>query len=212
MADEPRLNSVERFRKQSERLVLEAHAHCEVPAGCGGVVLRWRNPWATRTVLLYAYAPVKVLVLLDGEKPNGNRVDLAVGRHTLALELKDVELSAGLLMFAVTPKGQYEGPRTDTAVAEPVLQMATAADGTWKFTLTEPRQSWTAIDFDDAEWAALEQHPMPVFTERSEGRWASERCAQQGAAFLGLPARALPKIPTTGTIWIRKVFTVAAPE
>jgi sulfatase modifying factor 1 len=26
--------------------VLEAHSHCEVPAGCGGVVLQWRNPSA----------------------------------------------------------------------------------------------------------------------------------------------------------------------
>ena len=43
MADEQRLNSVDRFRKKSERLVLEEHGHCEVPAGCGGVVLRWRT-------------------------------------------------------------------------------------------------------------------------------------------------------------------------
>jgi hypothetical protein len=38
------LNSLDRFRKHPGQLVLEEHGHCEVPAGCGGVVLRWRNP------------------------------------------------------------------------------------------------------------------------------------------------------------------------
>ena len=41
-----RLNELERFRKTSSRLALEAHSHCEVPAGCGGVVLRWTRPGA----------------------------------------------------------------------------------------------------------------------------------------------------------------------
>lgn len=40
---ELKLNSISRFSKQSPRLVLEEHGHCEVPAGCGGVVLRWRG-------------------------------------------------------------------------------------------------------------------------------------------------------------------------
>ena len=40
---ELKLNSISRSSKQSPRLVLEEHGHCEVPAGCGGVVLRWRG-------------------------------------------------------------------------------------------------------------------------------------------------------------------------
>ena len=44
MTDEgPKLNGPDRYRKRSPRLVLEEHSHCEVPAGCGGVVLRWIN-------------------------------------------------------------------------------------------------------------------------------------------------------------------------
>lgn len=46
MAEEPLLNSIDRFRKRPQRFVLEEHGHCEIPAGCGGVVLRWRNPQA----------------------------------------------------------------------------------------------------------------------------------------------------------------------
>jgi hypothetical protein len=35
------LNSIDRYRKRSNRLILEEHRSCELPAGCGGVVLRW---------------------------------------------------------------------------------------------------------------------------------------------------------------------------
>jgi hypothetical protein len=35
-----RLNSLSRYTKRSPEYVLEEHSHCEVPAGCGGVVLR----------------------------------------------------------------------------------------------------------------------------------------------------------------------------
>jgi len=38
-----KLNSLHRFTKHS-KLVLEAHSHCEVPAGCGGAVFKWVNP------------------------------------------------------------------------------------------------------------------------------------------------------------------------
>ena len=43
-----RLNSLDQFRKQSSRLVLEEHSHCEVPAGYLGMqaeffVIEFRN-------------------------------------------------------------------------------------------------------------------------------------------------------------------------
>src|SRR5690348_5265123 len=102
MADEQRLNSIDRFRKQSDRLVLEAHGHCEVPAGCGGVILRWRNPNALQSAVLSFYAPVRADLFLDGQPPGRGRVDLTVGRHVLAVALENVNLSAGLLLFAAT--------------------------------------------------------------------------------------------------------------
>ncbi len=43
-SDELKLNTIGRFVKRSPCLALEQHNHCEVPAGCGGVVLRWFNP------------------------------------------------------------------------------------------------------------------------------------------------------------------------
>ncbi len=52
MDRELRLNSIDRYVKRSPHFVLEEHGHCEVPAGCGGVVLRWLNPATTVPVRL----------------------------------------------------------------------------------------------------------------------------------------------------------------
>src|SRR5438445_588541 len=102
MSDEQQLNSLERFRKQPGRLVLEEHSHCEVPAGCGGVVLRWRNPRATLPLLLHLYAPGEFTLSLDGDTPRTGRVDVAPGRHVVGLVLPDADLAAGLFLFAAT--------------------------------------------------------------------------------------------------------------
>src|SRR5262245_22835845 len=97
-----RLHSLDRFRKQPGRLVLEQFSHCEVPAGCGGVVLRWRNPNAALPVMVHLYAPVRVACHVDGSQLASARTDLAPGRHVVTFCIKDVDLSAGLLMFAAT--------------------------------------------------------------------------------------------------------------
>jgi hypothetical protein len=54
-SDDLRLNELQRYRKTSGRLALKVHSHCEVPAGCGGVVLRWRRPGAPIGIALFSY-------------------------------------------------------------------------------------------------------------------------------------------------------------
>src|SRR5262245_25722640 len=93
MSDAPRLNSLDRFRKHPGRLVLEEHGHCEVPAGCGGVVLRWRNPLAAVPITLRLYTPVPAVMSIDGREVSTSRVDLSPGRHVLALRLDDADRS-----------------------------------------------------------------------------------------------------------------------
>src|SRR5262245_59385715 len=92
MADQ-KLNSLDRFRKQSDRLVLEEHSHCEVPAGCGGVVLRWRNPFAALPLLVYLYSPGKTELSLDGTPVVRTGNDVAPGEHLFAFVLEDADLS-----------------------------------------------------------------------------------------------------------------------
>ena len=62
---ELRLNSI-RFDKQSPRLTLEEHSHCEVPAGCGGVVLRWRQR-TTIPLEIWLHVVGEFQAFLDGK-------------------------------------------------------------------------------------------------------------------------------------------------
>ena len=107
MADEQRLNSVERFRKQPGRLVLEEHSHCEVPAGCGGVVLRWRNPNSPLPVTVSLYTPVRAACFIDGNPLQTGKAYLTPGPHALAVAVEGVDLSAGLIMFAATHDSKH---------------------------------------------------------------------------------------------------------
>jgi hypothetical protein len=152
MADQQRLNSLDRFRKRPGRLVLEEHGHCEVPAGCGGVVLRWRNPAAAVPVTVHLYTPVKATCWIDGAEPQTSRVDLAPGPHAVAFALEQVDLLADyLLLFAAVhdPKERRDQPAD---VSERPVKVLTAADGTWKFRLDPPpSDAWTAAAFDDRD-------------------------------------------------------------
>jgi hypothetical protein len=206
MADEPRLNSLERFRKQPVRLVLEEHGHCEVPAGCGGVVLRWRNPHATVTVTLYLYTPVKADCRLDGTAFQTGNIDLAPGRHALTVALADVDLSGPLLMFVAAHDPVKRQPLRPAGVVERPFKVVSLADRTWKFTAQPPPEDWAAPDFEDGAWPALAEVAVPKLTWQDHGSWQCHECARQGAACLGRGGRG------KGHLWVRKVFEVPGAE
>jgi hypothetical protein len=212
MSDEQQLNSVNRFRKQPGPLVLEEYGNCEVPAGCGGVVLRWRNPRAVRPVLVYLYTPVAATWFLDGETPQTGRVDLAPGPHLFALALPDVDLSAGFLLFAAVGAADQTGRSSPPPPEERPLQVLSGADGSWRFALEQPGDDWQAPGFDDRHWAALAAVPLPQLESKAYGYYRSRKCLELGAAPLGVPRPATDTGPAKGSIWIRKVFEVPAPE
>jgi len=82
---ELRLNSLSRYSKQSPRLVLEEHSHCEVPAGCGGVVLRWRNPDKVVPCTMWSTTSAESSDLfVDGHIPESSRPLLKYGQHIIA--------------------------------------------------------------------------------------------------------------------------------
>ena len=207
MADEPRLNSLARFRKQPVRLVLEEHGHCEVPAGCGGVVLRWRNPHSTVTVTLYLYTPVEAECRLDGaELPTGH-TDIAPGRHVLTVALSEVDLAGPLLMFAAahTPK-DFQQLRP-AGIAERPFKVVSKADRTWKYTLQPPPPGWAAPDFDDRAWPALAKVATPTLTWQDYNSWQCHQCSHLGATCLGRAGKS-----GKGRLWARKVFEVPGPR
>ena len=82
---EQQLNSLGRFRKQPGKLVLEEHGSCEVPAGCGGVVLRWRRPGAPIGISLFSYvAGTSQGPFLDGRRFDEQRMMVEPGEHVLS--------------------------------------------------------------------------------------------------------------------------------
>jgi hypothetical protein len=202
MSDQ-QLNSLDRFRKQPGKLVLEEHSHCEVPAGCGGVVLRWRNPQATIPLTVSLYTSKEGGVFLDGVELTIARLNIAPGTHVLALALEGVDLGSGLLMFAgVYDDGQHREDESTVPV-----RLLSSADDSWRFTLQRPLdERWNQLEFDARDWDALVHVPIPEVAWGQFGASQYHRCAGQGAVPLGL---AVSPILPEGNIWIRKQFTLA---
>jgi hypothetical protein len=211
MSDEQQLNSVNRFRKQPGPLVLEEYGNCEVPAGCGGVVLRWRNPRAVRPVLLHLYTPVAPSLFIDGEEPQTGRADLAPGPHLLALALGNVDLTVALLLFAAGGAKDRVGHSLPLHPEERPFQVLSSADGSWRFTLGRPADGWQAPGFDDRGWAALAAAPLPPLQNKDYGYYRFRRCLELGAVALGVPATDPAAGSGKGSIWVRKVFEVPGP-
>jgi hypothetical protein len=206
----PRLNSLDRFRKRSPRLMLEEHSGCEVPAGCGGVVMRWRNPHEARPIRINMYSPVESTVWVDGERAAYGRLDLCPGRHVLAIEIGDADRTACLLM-AVLQHDPAEKAREGLPhlADEPALNIRSRNDGTWRFLLEPPPPGWQGLDFDDSTWPALvERHTAKVeWPQPNSYQWHS--CNSEGALGLGVPTEG---ISLRGRVFVRRVFDLPQPS
>jgi hypothetical protein len=231
MSKPQRLNSVERFRKQPDRLVLEEHSHCEAPAGCGGVVLRWRNPLAALPITLHVYTPVKATLLINGIPQDVGRFDLPPGDHIAALALENVNLLAGLLMFVAQHDPKNRQRALPEGLDEAPIKIMSADDGTWKYSLEKPaNDDWTSRTFDDQGWASLTTAPTPQLNHPDFGFYQSRFCTHLGAICLGIAApqdevhraawwqrlfphrEGQPRGPAQGSVWIRKAITIPYPE
>jgi hypothetical protein len=177
--------------------------------GHGGVVLRWRSPHAAVPFTIHLYAPLGPACVIDGTPAATGLVYLAPGRHVASFVLEDVNREAGLLMFVASHQpGDYQ-PVLPSDVAESPVKVVTAGDGTWRYSLDPPgSEDWKSLAFDDGGWPALVAVPTPQPGNREAGAWQVRRCAEAGAACLGLPAPG----GGNGTVWVRKVFEVPAPE
>ncbi len=187
-----RINSVDRFSKKSAKLILEEHGHCEVPAGCGGVVLRWINPEQSLPILLRMYTRVDASVYIDGETIASSSPLIAKGRHVLAIILSPVARDGeAAFLFAAIDK------KTSVPIVLSVI------DGTWKFTsATPPDQRWMNVGFDDSSWQGLTSIPLRKPDPRAdEGSFAYEEIANAGGQVIG--------VQTYGeTVFVRREFEV----
>jgi hypothetical protein len=196
---ELRLNSL-RLDKQSSRLVLEEHSHCEIPAGCGGVVLRWRRR-SSIPVLLWLHVAGEVQAFLDGAAQASARPLVEPGEHVLALRIASAAPASGAGFLVVA--GVHD-PTARATFAQPkdmVVLFRTAPDGTWRFTTSGPRdESWTQPGFDDSGWRAMVARPL-ASTDEAGSKYRLDRLEKLGAGPLGIDERVSP-------IWVRRKFAI----
>lgn|SRR5262245_14419303 len=213
MADDLSLNSIARFSKHSPHLHLEEHGHCEVPAGCGGVVLRWYNPVKGAPILLKAYWPTTpTAILLNGVAPVSMRPLVPPGRVVLAIHFEATGSPArtrrwwharfahqALFMFAISrpESGSYSMTEKSLFVARSV------PDRSWRFSVTRPPDDWVLPAFDSTPWPELIERPLdsPKEDDYQQSN-AFRSLTELGAQPLGLP------FSHTGPAWVRKEFTL----
>jgi hypothetical protein len=205
---ELRLNSLARYAKSSPMYVLEEHGHCEVPAGCGGAVLRWRNPRAGVPVRMWLYREGDGALFLDGASLPSARPVVSFGEHVLAFELGVADPRYTVLMFAAwypPPPGASVDVRS-SAEQDVVVSVLSAADGTWRYTARSPDgDEWMLSGFDDSRWQAMvarEDRRPPQDPKSDYGKYTFEKLGRLGAAGLGVPGG-------SGRIWVRRAFEVA---
>jgi hypothetical protein len=207
---ELRLNSLSRYEKVSPLFILEEHGHCEVPAGCGGVVLRWRNPNAGIPFSMRLYSPGNCRLYVDGALPPSSRPVLPFGQHVLAFVVSGFDPEYTVLMF--NGVGNVEGDMRALTSAditrEAEVLVRTAPDGTWRYTFSEPDDdAWMHPGFDDGGWSAMRRcDPPPIADGENQpaGRYQLDSLTRAGAESLGVRGSA-------SRVWIRKVFELPAP-
>ena len=202
--DEFKLNSLSRFSKKSLRLILEQYGHCEIPAGCGGFVMRWRKPGEPLMIFLNVSSCAKKQALtLDGEDASWYRQKVNWGTHVFTIIFQNVDLTQGFLLFTAQIEDQYR----HLLEPEGETDIFSKPDGKWKYTLSAPSSSdWRTADFDDSAWLTMVAKPMP--NKYWHGLDASEyyqKDREKGAEDLGVDTK---DEAVAEYVWVRRVFTI----
>lgn len=197
------LNDLSRYKKTSNRLVLEDYSHCEVPAGCGGGILRWIDPAASLPLKVWLWSTGKVALRCNGAEFRSSRVDTRPGKNALAIHLTPTEdrppqIALALLYSAQSAgAGVHDPSRVGPSV--PDVKLCSGGDLRVVATLREPPEQWVDPLFDDAGWT--EMRPAEPVGARDRD-WHLENTRRNGGRTLGLRQ-------TAAACWIRCTFTLA---
>jgi hypothetical protein len=189
MSDEDQaleLNTLQRFSKTSPRLILEENGSCEVPAGCGGVVLRWLDPRVEVPLLFRIHTPGKFEFYLDGQAQISSAPLVGYGKHVLALHFSELPVQEAAFVLAARRKPDQPERAPD------LLSRPGAA---WKGVASQADRDWLHPEYDDSSWASLEE--LPLSPPANGYRYA--RLLETGALPLGLKTR-------VAELWVRCRF------
>ncbi len=206
-SDDLNLNSLSRYSKKSSRYILEAQSHCEVPAGCGGVVLRWRDPKKGIPLTFRIYAGSSYKFFLDAHPLTSARPIVPFGDHVISIIISEFDPSRMILLFSAKYEEKEDGTGYAERAAASTLHFLSAPDGSWKYSSVEPQgNSWQLPGFDDSAWAAMPaRERAPDFGQKwTVQSYRVEELLRMGAQGLGVVG-SLPKL------WIRRAFSVGPP-
>jgi hypothetical protein len=200
-----KLNSLSRYSKTSPNFVLEEHAHCEVPAGCGGVVLRWTNPDRAVPVELWFFTTGHAKVYIDGAPPKSGRPMIKYGNHVIACDVSQFAAESALLIFA----GVYDEDKNVLTKVTPKtgnkIYILSSDDGSWKYTTEKPRDDvWMRPGYDDSDWLTMLSRELPRVEKDWRISYRVEKATRFGAVALGISTSA-------AHVWIRKAFSLTRP-
>ncbi len=192
--DDLKVNTLHRFAKHSPRLVLHEYSHCEVPAGCGGVVLRWIDPieGAPCTIQLRG-EKVNCEVFLDGVEITTGMSLIRDGVRVLAVRVNSMGDLPRPFYISIHPDGEFQADHISTGTPR------------WLAMTTEPAATWTAPEFDDRAWSPPVEATADLIATLDEWRRRAYNTAlQNGQRVFAID---------TSSLWLRVAFTfVAAPR
>jgi hypothetical protein len=200
-----KLNSIDGL-KDSPRLVLEAHNSCEVPAGCGGVILRWRRRSDIPVGMWLFTTADSGQAFLDAARLVSARPLVGAGRHVLAFRLSGFGgTGRAILLFAGTVE------ETESVLVDPAIgvsnRFVSADDGTWRYDASDADDDeWMKPDFDDSRWPQMSASQIPP-DAGSRAQHMVNRIMQLG----GTPIAATS--PSSDAVRVRRAFTLGpAPD
>jgi len=186
--DDLRINTLNRFEKYSARLVLREYSHCEVPAGCGGVVLRWVDPSAGLPVVIRVTSTVPCETWLDGA-PVTSRGYVRTGPHVLSLRTTSAETALLAIKIGLDAPGEDR----DILAGRPALLVR------W----TDPGAGWTALDAAEDEFGPAAHASARARAEAPDwARWRFDRTIDEGGRVFAVG----------GAAWMRVRFRVDEDE
>lgn len=214
-----KINSLSRFSKQSSRLVLEEYSHCEVPAGCGGVVLRWRKPIPPipmKMHMFYGNGRSTNLTLNGQENLFNPKIPVDYGKNVLTFEITDFKPDYAVIFLYCQLDQEYVRilkPQGETTILS-------RPDGTWRYSLDDPNSNWQIPDFDDSKWLPMIEKPVyldPRFSQELDER--TKNFYEIGALPIGIDTSQpsitdkVKKLSTSDNmvskVYIRKTFTIS---
>ena len=207
---ELKLNSLSRYQKDSPQFILETHDHCEVPAGCGGVVLRWWNPSLGVPIEMWVYAAGEYEFFLDGKASVSGRPMVSFGQHVLAFRIITAERTQGILMFAGIYDEEARHTRLSRKTGTAVSILSAAGQG-WKDTLSDPGdESWMLPGFDDTNWRDMVEKPVlkPQGWNHQYNRLIARKAQGLAVEPESLWGRLVGGRRSAGSVWVRKAFSL----